>query len=65
MNIYFMLAIALLAGFVGTGFVWFGWSAVENLIAMRSAAPAEDDASATLLNAGTPESASAMPTEIA
>ena len=46
MNIYLMLAIALLAGFVGTGFVWFGWSAVENLIAMRSAAPPEDDASA-------------------
>lgn len=32
-----MLAIALLAGFVGTGFVWFGWSALENVFAMRSA----------------------------
>jgi len=37
MSMYLMLAIAILAGFVGTGFVWFGWSAVENVIAMRSA----------------------------
>lgn len=32
-----MLAIAVLAAFVGTGFVWFGWSALENLVAMRAA----------------------------
>jgi hypothetical protein len=37
MSIYLMLAIAVLAGFVGTGFVWFGWNAVENIVAMRSA----------------------------
>jgi len=44
MNIYVMLAIAILAGFVGTGFVWFGWSAIENLVAMRSAKAAEAEA---------------------
>lgn len=43
MSMYVMLAIALLAGFVGTGFVWFGWSALENVIAMRSAARADED----------------------
>ncbi len=37
MSIYLIGAIALLAGFVGTGFVWFGWSALENMIAMRAA----------------------------
>ncbi len=43
MSIYVMLAIALLAGFVGTGFVWFAWSTLENIIAMRSANASEPD----------------------
>ena len=37
MSVYLIAAIALLAGFVGTGFVWFGWSALENVVAMRAA----------------------------
>ena len=45
MSIYVMLAIAILAGFVGTGFIWFGWSAIENVLAMRATqAENEDDA---------------------
>lgn len=45
MSMYLMLAIAALAGFVGTGFVWFAWSAIENILAMRSQA-ADEEASA-------------------
>ena len=46
MSMYVMFAIDVLAGFVGTGFVWFGWSAIENVVAMRSAkASGPDDES--------------------
>lgn len=42
MNMYLMFAIAALACFVGTGFIWFGWSALENVIAMRSSSAEEE-----------------------
>jgi hypothetical protein len=45
MNLMTMAALSLLAGFVAAGFVWFGWGAAENLLAMRRAKSQSGEAS--------------------
>lgn len=43
MNLLGMATLSLAVGLVAAGFVWFGWEAVENILARRAAASAEPE----------------------